>query len=655
MSPLGRGLRLAVWGAVFGLPVVLLWRCASLLGADAIEPRTTGATLVEEAFTVRFEPGKGAGVPMRLDWADTRPFAHTKYFERFGYRNQPTESQLTKTALERMGFPYLTLVWPSLHMPDAPLCLSAAGLPQDSCPAFDIALESVPARSGTERLIPGEVWQWTAFHTRRAGGRAEWAGWQCDAVRQQQMNREIGAPDAARRQWALHPLLLQARCSSPAGFLERRLPALAGFEEHAVVWTCGAAADDNARFGSGECLASFTHAGRRVTLRLPGAAWTGDAEHRMPPLLQLRPQLVEAAWRTLEDAAAAARKDAPAPEWQAPLAREMAWCNQYAARTAELRRAGRATEAREAWSRGAWRLGTSDNRGPCARAFHRVLRVLENLPEDGKPPAPLVAAARGLAEIETSEVGYASRPVWALAKDLIARDAGARSMVLLQWRLQQQWQRDDADEALAHYDALREQVAQLPAKERLALRRAIASSGASSGPLAERSPELRWEFARDWLQSPGVLELNDEERMWTLLQPAQHARRLPPDEANARLELLVPAMQAEARRIAQDPQLLTQTKLVYVATLSLHAAWHANRLVLQSAEPTRWKDWLVQHAAWTETALPLTPRDWVTGVALHRDAALKGRATEPDCPGASALRCGWAYQPAPLVMTGVVR
>jgi hypothetical protein len=364
--------------------------------------------------------------------------------------------------------------------------------------------------------------------------------------------------------------------------------------------------------------------------------------------------LREAAWRTLEDAAAAARKGAPEPDWQGALKKEMGWCEQYAARTVELRKAGRATEAREAWGQSGWRIDSVANRGVCARALHRVLRALEKLPEDGKPPPLRVATARRLAEIEV-EAGSPSRPVWALARDLLAREAGPRSMALLQWRVQQHYRSDEGPELMAHYDALREQVAKLPPKERLALRRALANPNFGAGPLAERVPELQWEFTRDWLQSPGVLELNREEILSLLLSPAERARRLPPDEANARLELLVPAMQAQARQWLQDPDLLTQTRLVFVATAAVHAAWHANRLAVQSPDAPRWKQWLVEHHVWADAALPQAPRDWVAAIAAHRDAAAKGRATEPDCPGASVLACKWAYEPAPLAVTGFVR
>jgi hypothetical protein len=282
-----------------------------------------------------------------------------------------------------------------------------------------------------------------------------------------------------------------------------------------------------------------------------------------------------------------------------------------------------------------------------------VLRALDREAADGKPPPLLVTTARRLAEIESEN--SLSKPVWGLAKDLIARESGARSMALLQWRARQQHKRDEAEEVLAHYDALRDEIAKLPPKDRLALRLDLASVARDEGPQADQAQELKWEFARDWVQTPGVMELVPEQRLSTLVSTAQQSRRIPPGLPNPRLELLVPAMQAEARRFAEDKEMLAQHRLIYVATLSLHAAWHANRLAAHTPEGVRWKEWLVQHAAWTETALPQAARDWVAGVAVHRDAALKGRATEPDCPGASLLNCKWAYEPAPLAVTGFSR
>ncbi|MCD6078027.1 MAG: hypothetical protein K0R89_1965 [Ramlibacter sp.] len=628
--------RLVVWGVVLGVPATLIWRCTHQPSQDA-GPRVTGAALVEEAFSVRFDPGKGPGVPMRLDWADTRTFAHDAYFAKHGYRDPPRDPPISVERLERTGFPHLQLTWPSLHMPESPLCISDAGAPHESCPTFSTPLESVTG-SATQRLVPGELWQWTAFHTRRAGAVTQWAGWQCDAQRQLKMHRQIKAPDADRREWAVHPLLLQPECGSPNGFLEKRAPALAGFQEHPVLWSCTTAADANARSTEGECMASFHHAGRLVRLRLPGRAWMGDDEHNMPPLHRVRHRMVEAAWRTLEDAAAAARKDAPPPDWQMALKRELGWCEQYAARTAALRRQGRSTEAREAWSQPGWGIGTVDNRGPCSRALHRVLRALDKEPVDGKPPALLVAAARRLAEIESEN--SLSKPVWGLARDLIARDTGARSMAFLQWRVRQQYRGDEAAEIVAHFDALRDDVARLPAKERVALRRDMAAGWIrSDGEMAERAQDLSWEFTSDWLQSPGVLELSTQERLAVLLGPAAWSRKVAPGLPNPRMEALIPAMQAEARRIAEDKEMLGQHRLIYTATLSVHAAWHANRLAVHGPDAARWKQWLVEHAAWAETALPQAARDWVAAVSLHRDVALKGRETEPNCPGGSLLGC----------------
>jgi hypothetical protein len=320
-------LRLALWGVVLGLPALLAWRCVHQPPDDP-NPRITGATLVEEPFSVRFEPGKGPGVPMRLDWADVKTFAHNDYFKRYGYSGMPSDTPIATGSLGTSGFAHLELAWPSTHMPDAQLCVSSAGAPQDSCPVPVTYLTSEPPRKVAARLVPGEIWQWTAFYTRRAGDARQWAGWQCDAQRLQAMNRDIGAPDADRRQWALHPSLLQERCGSPSGFLEKRLPTVSGLREHPVVWSCAPAADGNTRSDAGECTASFEHGGRLAKLRVPGRAWSGDAVHQMPPLLQMRPLLLEAAWRTLEDAAAAARQGAPGPVWHGSLKKEMGRCVQ---------------------------------------------------------------------------------------------------------------------------------------------------------------------------------------------------------------------------------------------------------------------------------------------------------------------------------------
>jgi hypothetical protein len=646
--------RLLLWGVVLALPATLVYRCVGAGSGFDTPSRASGASLKEEPFTVLFDPGQGPGQRLRLDWADVRTVAHTEFFRRNGHSNIPDDSKLGTERLGRDGFPHLELTWPSLHMPPQPLCTDAAGGLQERCPVVVTTLTSEPPAQLRTRLSEGEVWQWTAFLTRHHGEGEQWAGWQCDPQRQGKGNTEIKAPDAERRQWAVHPLLMQRDCNTPRGLLEKRAPAaLSGLRENVVLWSCTQAGEDNKRPDVGECQASFVHRGRMVRLRIPGSAWIGDAEHQMSALQQLRPRLLEAAWRTLEDAAAAAREGAPPADWQGALRRDLAWCDEYAQRTADLKRRTGEVVARQAWDRPHMRIASYDQRGPCARAFHRVLRALENVPEDGKPPALLVASARRLADIEAASERSLSRPLWALASELIARDAGARSMALLQWRVQHHHKNLEQEELLAHYDALREQVAQLPARERLALRLSMATGNVSGGPLGERATEFEWELARDWAQSPGVLELPPEQVLAMLLSPAAHARKLPPDDANARLQVLVPAMQRQAMQIAQDTNMLAQHKLLHVATLSLHAAWHANRLAVQASDPAQWKSWLVDHATWVEGALPTAPRDWVAGVTAHRDAALRNKTTDHDCPGAALLQCRWTYQPPAL--TGIIR
>lgn len=644
--------RLLLWAVIGGVPAFLLYRCVNA-PLQVTAPNSTGATLVEEPFSVLFEPGKGPGVRMRLDWADTRQAAHTEYFRKNGWSGAPPEHKPGREDLERVGFPYLHLQWPSLHMPPQPLCSGAAGGLKESCPVASIEVSSEPPAEPRTRLMHGETWQWTAFHTRKDGEREEWAGWQCSPERNRKGNREAKAPDAEPRQWALHPLLMQRHCSTPRGFLEKHAGWISGLRENEVLWSCTPAAEGNVRPDAGSCSVSFLHRGRMIRMRVPGSAWEGDAEHQMTALHQLRPQLVEAAWRTLENAAAAGRAGAPAPDWQGALKRELAWCEEYAKRTADLGRTAGEVAAREAWERDHMRVATYDTRGPCTRAFHRVLRAHLAAPEEGKPPALLVDAARKLSDIEVRSSGSLAQPLWALTRDLMARRDGPQSMALLQWRVQQRHKNLEAAEVLAHYDALREQVAKMPAPERLALRVALVRGHDSKGPIAERARDLDWEIARDFVESAGAAALPPEQVLHILLAPAEHARRLPPDDLEARLKLLVPAMQAEAQRISQDAHMMAQHKLVYIATLSLHAAWHANRLAVSASDAPRWKSWLVEHAAWSEAVLPNAPRDWVAGVAAHRDAALRNKTTDHDCPGAALLQCRWGYQPPGLA--GVIR
>jgi hypothetical protein len=158
------GLRLVLWGVVLGVPAVLVWRCAHQPLQDP-NPRVTGATLVEEAFSVRFDPGKGPGVAMRLDWADARPFAHAAYFARHGYSNLPQEPPISAAAMERSGFPHLTLTWPSLHMPETPLCLSDAGAPQNR-----------PERASRCKGTPDFILGCRTWYFQQAGARTEGPG-----------------------------------------------------------------------------------------------------------------------------------------------------------------------------------------------------------------------------------------------------------------------------------------------------------------------------------------------------------------------------------------------------------------------------------------------------------------------------------------------
>jgi len=54
-----------------------------------------------------------------------------------------------------------------------------------------------------------------------------------------------------------------------------------------------------------------------------------------------------------------------------------------------------------------------------------------------------------------------------------------------------------------------------------------------------------------------------------------------------------------------------------------------------------WRTWLADWANWQATQLPTLPHgtNLLAGVALHRDAALSGKAIHPDCPGGHLLGC----------------
>ncbi|QTD43677.1 hypothetical protein [Ottowia testudinis] len=634
--------------------------------------------LREEAGVIHYQPPAGQpGVPMQWDAADLERRWHLQYFIDHGYigLRGNTEPAVSAQWIQSLGFPALQLAWPSLHMPPQPACGPGDTL-AEACPVFNMRLISRASDTREQALlhareplprqqqIPFEqrtASQWAAFYTRADG---QWAGWLCDARRLQDQNDALATWGPEDGQWAL-PLGDNA-CLQASGWRERplwrRWTVLSGLTEHPVLVRCSAALRQPPREDSGRgdrietrCQALFEHAGRLIELDLPGRASGVPAPATAAE--RLRPQLIEAAWRTLQDAAAA-RVPTPAEA----LRREAAWCGELDAQSTRLRDEFKATrdQLSTVWNNPPLKVSL-DPGSPCTRAFHRVLDVWLRAPAAAKPEAAWLAAARQVGDAVRRHTRNVPEPVWSLVGQLMERAEGPASPALLAWQAQQPWVQSKAEVVLKRYDQVGDGIRALPVPERIRLRNDLGHALSRSDHLNHpRTPDLLWAAADEWMtvgHSAGGLPTPEAVSLLTFA--ATYARQpsaLPPSEAQGRLQHLVLGMEKLARQLAQVPAESAEARRIQVGTLAVHAAWHANHLALTGGDAVRWRAWLGDWAAWSVTALPPPlpttqgAREldrgsaWIRGVALHRDAALAGKATDPDCPGGALLGCAMGIE-----------
>lgn len=741
--PGGRSARL-VWVAV-ALPVlagvfallsvlismVLGWLDGSMARA-AVVPVDGPPLLREDRWAVAYSPGKGQpGVPMQLDLLDARSTLHVPLLARSGWvglQGQP-DVPLGRAHLHTDGFPVLELAWPSVHLPDPGWCTdtSASRSPEDVCPVLGMRLRSTPltdadrawlAASTTlpdqESLPSGQrtVTLWTAFTTRTAqDGTPRWAGWVCDVPYLVSRNEDLNT-------WGLDESLLamdlaDADCHAPPTRLTRywpelayRWPVLGRHEVHPVVWVCPP--------GSG-CEARFAHANRMVSLALPGGFIDGEAEDESASAqpahlahLHLRPRLVQAAWQTLEDAArhVGTTGNTTALQWLRTMQQETAWCEALAERMArqppEPPGQAQAAQGRRREGRNeVMRTVTSAHpRGPCARAFHRVLHHLELPPDGNAPPvapqavAPeVLASAQRLAQAEERISQRLSDPLWHAVDALLLHSPPAtRTLARLRWHSTSVRLQQAPLEVLALYDAAGADTDRLSPAEHIRLRMQLAwalehrilhqtpAQALANPALGDRVAELFWQASQQWLGTSAddlSATLDPVDGVALLVHTASHLRAaitgasggaaagvvpaggtLPvaAQPLQQRLATVVQGMELLARQLAARNGIGPNVQAVQLGTLAVHAAWHAHHLALTSstgvatatssttAARTAWRDWLNGWADWQLTQLPLLPQgaSLLAGVELHRDAARSGKRTSPDCPGGHLLGCRMA-------------
>jgi hypothetical protein len=600
------------------------------------------ASLQAERGGALYAPGAQPGVPMWFELPDVQPTSQVGWFVKAGFRGLAgtPEPAIGKNFLAHYGFPVLHLAWPSHALPPSLPCDLGVPDPARACPVFSWRVlshahdrEQLALLEGKGRLRDQQqtafddrvVSQWTAFITvkEKQELRPRWQGWLCDDARSTEMNTRIRAWGAERGLAAVAAETLQAQCAPP-GARKRWWPWGAQVEEHAVLWTCASAS----------CRAHLVHAGRIVEIELPGGVLKGTERTSAPQ--RLRAQVVQATWLALEEAAAAAQPGAALPDARARLKRELAWCealDAHSQRALELTRD--AEGLHKLWDQPDWRIATVHPRSPCARALHRILG-LRATANDAAGQQALLAAAKRLAEIERARTGRLSEPLWTLVGEFIARQSGAPSVELLQWQAQDGFLHGRAEELLQAHDALGDAVGAMPPAARLKLRVMLAQAVESSG--GRRSSDLYWLAAKDWAAAPETVE--PERAASLLVWTALSARRLSQHERSNRLHALVPHLEDLARTLQKLPADDPRARAGQVATLALHAAWSANTLVKDGApEAAQWRAWLTGWAAWTREALAATRPDVVQAVALHREAAAKSKALEPDCPGGPLLQC----------------
>lgn len=479
-------------------------------------------------------------------------------------------------------------------------------------------------------------------------------------------------------------------------------PALGRHEVHPVLWECPARRGCEARFVHANRLVRLELPGGVIDGQAQGAGAASAQPahlHLRPRLLQAAWQTLEDAARAATLPAEQATASA-ASQWQSAMQQETAWCATLAKYVA--RHDARQTAAsspgqfqaelarkRDERSQIMGTVVSAHPRGPCARGFHRVMRHLALAPDSAAPPfAPegvppqVLASAQELATAEQRLTQRLSDPLWhAVDALLLQAPPATRTLARLRWNSTSVRLQQAPLEALALHDALGAQaLAQLDPVELIRLRMQLAwaldrlarTPSAQTPPtaaLANRVPELFWQASQQWLGMQGDLSatLDPVDGVALLVHTASHLRALTSGAASAdadsakggvespslvvgqaqqRLETVIQGMERLARQLAVKPDTPPLFKATQLGTLAVHAAWHAHYLAGAATPSTTqarsaWRTWLADWANWQATQLPTLPHgtNLLAGVALHRDAALSGKAIHPDCPGGHLLGC----------------